>query len=191
MNAEEFRPARRDDCGAIAALYSIASDGIADYIWSKQAEPGEDLLQVGRRRYEREDTAFSYQNCRVAEIGGRVAGMLVAFPMHVDLNAEPEPDPVLRPYAVLEEDASYYICGVALFPEYRGQGMGSRFMEIAEADAGRKGLLKTSLLVFEENCGAKRLYDRLGYRVVARKTVVPHPLVRVNGEVFLMVKDLR
>ena len=38
-----IRPARREDAGTIAALYRISSDGVADYIWSRLAEPGEAL----------------------------------------------------------------------------------------------------------------------------------------------------
>jgi hypothetical protein len=98
-----FRPARKQDCAKIAALYRISSDGVADYIWTKLAAPGEDILDVGRRRYEREGTAFSYQNCTIAEIRGEVAGMLVAFPMRVD-PSHVETDPVLAPYSKLEED---------------------------------------------------------------------------------------
>jgi len=191
MSETIFRPAVLSDCPLIARLYSIASDGVADYVWSNLAEPGEDILDVGRRRYEREGTAFSYTHCTIAVRNERVAGMLVAFPMHVDHNADPEDDPVLRPYAILEEDASYYICGVALFPEFRGQGIGSWFMNIAEDDARKSDFTKTSLLVFEQNAGARRLYDRLGYREVAREKVVPHPLIKLDGDVILMVKDLR
>lgn len=88
-------------------------------------------------RYERENTCFSYQNCTVAEVAGKVVGMLVAFPMHVD-PTEVENDPVLSPYAILEEDDSYYICGVALFPDARGQGVGSQFMRLAEEQAREK-----------------------------------------------------
>jgi hypothetical protein len=53
----------------IAALLSSASsDGVADYIWSKIATTDEDVLDVGRCRYERENTFFSYQNCTVVKI---------------------------------------------------------------------------------------------------------------------------
>jgi hypothetical protein len=44
-----LRPARKSDCRRIAELYRISSDGVADYIWAKLAEPGEDVLDVGRR----------------------------------------------------------------------------------------------------------------------------------------------
>jgi ribosomal protein S18 acetylase RimI-like enzyme len=184
------RPARKEDCGAIAALYSISSDGVADYIWTQLAEPGQDLLEVGRQRYEREGTAFSYENCTVVEMQGGVAGMLVAFPMHVEPGGEEPDDPVLRPYARLEEDNSYYVCGVALFPEYRGLGIGTRLMELAEQQAREKGFERLSLIVFEQNEGAKRLYDRLGYREVAREGIVPHPLIHYTGDAVLMVKQL-
>ena len=184
-----IRPARKEDCRAIAALYSISSDGVADYIWTGIADDGENILEVGRRRYEREDTTFSYRNCTVVEIGGQVVGMLVAFPMHVDPSEE-ETDPVLAPYSRLEEDESYYVCGVALFPEHRGRGIGSRLMALAEEQAGEAGMHKLSLIVFEDNAGAKRLYEKLGYREVAREAVVPHPLIHMAGNAILMVKEL-
>lgn len=186
-----FRPARRSDCAAIAALFSISSDGVADYIWSGLAGPGEDLMEVGRKRYEREGVAFSYQNCTMAEVDGRVAGFLVAFPMRVDPEAGSETDPVLAPYSRLEEDNSYYVCGVALFPEFRGRGIGTRLMDIAERDARDKDLDKLSLIVFEQNRDAKRLYDRLGYLEKARCEVVPHPRIHHTGDALLMVKQLQ
>lgn len=183
-----FRAALKLDCSAIAALFSIASDGVADYVWSQMATPGEDLLEVGRKRYEREGVAFSYQNCTMADVGKETAGFLVAFPMHVEPDVEPEADPVLVPYSRLEEDNSYYVCGVALFPEYRGRGIGTRLMAKAEQDARHAGFDKLSLIVFEQNQAAKRLYDRLGYMETARCEVVPHPLIRHRGDALLMVK---
>lgn len=190
MTTFRLRPARKGDCAVIARLYSISSDGIADYIWTKVAQPDEDIFEVGRRRYEREDSVFSYRNCVVAERGAEVVGMLVAFPMHVDEDREPEEDPVLEPYSHLEEDDSYYICGVAVFPELRGRGLGSRFLARAEDDARQRGFTKMSLVVFEQNEGAVRLYRRQGWREVARERVVAHPLIHYTGDALLMVKDL-
>lgn len=186
----QFRPARKQDCGDIARLYAISSDGVANYVWSTLAGPGEDPVDVGRRRYERDDTLFSYRNCTIAELDGAIAGMLVAFPLHIDPEAGPETDPVLAPFSRLEEDNSYYICGVALFEPFRGNGIGSRLMQLAETNARALGLDKTSLIVFEQNRGAKRLYERLGYTVTAREKVVPHPLILCESDALLMVKQL-
>jgi len=186
----DYRPAIRDDSHDIARLYSISSDGVADYIWSTMAGSGEDIFEVGRRRYEREDSQFSYRNCTIAEVNGEIAGMLVAFPMFVDPDAAEESDPVLVPYGQLEEDNSYYICGVALLDKFRGNGIGTRLMALAELKAAELGLIKLSLIVFEQNSGAKRLYDRLGFYEVARAKIVPHPLIHYQGDALLMVKKL-
>lgn len=185
-----FRPAVKSECRTIALLYRISSDGVADYVWTQLAKPGEDILDVGQRRYENEESVFSYKNCTVATIDDEVIGMVVAFPMFVERSADPPSDPVLAPYARLEEDNSYYVCGVTLFAEYRGLGIGSRLMALAEKHARAKGFAKLSLIVFEKNEGAKRLYERLGYQVKARETVVPHELIHYTGDALLMVKRL-
>jgi ribosomal protein S18 acetylase RimI-like enzyme len=191
MQAEtRFRPARKEDCRTIAELYRISSDGVADYIWQGLAEPGEEHIEVGERRYAREDTVFSYRNCTVAERNGEVIGMLVAFPVEPDSKvseSDEEVDPVLKPYSELERPESYYICGMALFPEYRGQGLGTRMLELARQQAYKRGLEELSLIVFEQNAGAKRLYERHGFWEMDRRPVVPHELIRYTGDALLMV----
>lgn len=193
------RPARKEDCLTIAILYSISSDGVANYVWTQLAEQGEDIFLVGRRRYEQEDSNFSYRNCLVVEIDNVIVGMMVAFPMYSQETDESftdqslskdESDPVLEPYSRLEEYDSYYICGVALFSQYRGHGIGHHLMQLAETRCRALGLNKLSLIVFEQNAGAKRLYENLGYKVSATETVVPHPLIHYTGEACLMVKNL-
>jgi ribosomal protein S18 acetylase RimI-like enzyme len=178
-----------EDCRDIAGLYRISSDGVADYIWTQLARPGEDLVEVGRRRYAREDSLFSYRNCTLVEHDGDVVGMLVAFPIHVDPEYH-ETDPVLRPYSVLEEDNSYYICGMALSPACRGKGVGTRLLQLAGENARDVGYRKLSLIVFEQNIGAHRLYLRHGFREVRREPVTPHPLIQHEGDALLMVKEL-
>jgi ribosomal protein S18 acetylase RimI-like enzyme len=196
MKAEtRFRPARKEDCRTIAELYRISSDGVADYIWRGLAEPGEEPIEVGERRYAREDTVFSYRNCTVAERRDEVTGMLVAFPVEEpdsDVgDPDEEVDPVLKPYSELERPGSFYICGMALFPEYRGQGLGTRMLELARQQADRRGLDELSLIVFEQNVGAKHLYERYGFREMDRRPVVPHELIRYTGDALLMVAGVR
>jgi GNAT superfamily N-acetyltransferase len=189
VHQHHFRPAQKKDCATLATLYSIASAGLADYFWTRIAGPEEEILTVGRRCYERDDSVFSYRNCTVVENEGKAVGMLFAFPMHVRSSDE-ESDPVLVPYRNLKEDNSYYICGMALFPEYRGHGIGSRLLTLAEKHARDKGFEKISLMVFEQNADAKRLYDQAGYREVSRGTVYPHPLIHYTGDALLMVKEI-
>ena len=184
-----IRPATKRECRRIAELYSVSSDGIADYIWTRLARPGEDILDVGKRRYEREGTPFSYENCKFVEFEGSVVGMLVAFPMEVDEKYE-ETDPILVPYSVLEEDESFYICGMAVDERHRGKGIGRMLLEEAERTCRHLGFAKLSLIVFETNVRARRLYERCGYVEKRRHPIVPHPMIHSTGDALLMVKSV-
>lgn len=192
LETVKIRSARIEDSRKLAKLFSISSDGVADYTWSTLAEPGENILDVGERRYSREDTQFSYQKCTIAEIAGEIVGMIAAFPMETEdsSNSEKDVDPILAPYTKLEQPNSYYIAGMAVFPEHRGKGIGSKFLEIAERQAKGLGLNQISLIVFEGNRGAKKLYDRHGYYEISRERVVPHELIHYAGYALLMVKDI-
>lgn len=194
MDAIEFRPAQRRDARAIAALYRVSSDGVADYIWTGLAQPGESLLDVGERRYARENTDFSYQNVTLALMGDAIVGMMAAYRMgpaeQLGDEFDFDIDPVLLPYHRLEQPNSFYISGMALQPLHRGRGIGARLLDLAAAKARAANLRQVSLIVFEQNTGAKRLYDRCGFRERMREPVVPHPLIRHGGDALLMVKDL-
>jgi len=120
---------------------------------------------------------------------GFVVGMLVAFPMEVDKDSK-EPDPILVPYSVLEEDQSYYICGMAVDEEQRAKGIGTMLLGEAERSCRTLGLAKLSLIVFEQNIQARRLYERNGYVETCRCSVVPHPLIHYTGDALLMVKSI-
>lgn len=187
-----FRPAEKGESRAIARLYSMSSDGVADYVWTTLAGEGEDILDIGEKRYSREDTLFSYNNCVIAEAGGEVAGMIAAFPIPEPEENTPhsEPDPVLAPYSKLEQYNSYYIAGMAVHAEHRGKGIGTKFLEITVEKALRLELPQLSLIVFEQNEGAKRLYERHGFYEIAREAVVPHELIHYTGYALLMVKDI-
>lgn len=56
-----FRPATREDSRKIAELFGIASGGVAKYVWSTLATeyPGLAPIEIGARRYAREEGAFS------------------------------------------------------------------------------------------------------------------------------------
>jgi ribosomal protein S18 acetylase RimI-like enzyme len=96
---------------------------------------------------------------------------------------------VLRPFAELELPDSLYIAGLAVSPTFRGQGLGSRLLGAARREARAWGIRQLSLLCFEQNEAARRLYERSGFRVVDRRRIVPHPLIRHRGNVLLMVAN--
>jgi ribosomal protein S18 acetylase RimI-like enzyme len=189
----KFRAATQEDCYELARLFRIASGGVADYMWSRLAPkyPGLTPLEIGARRFAREEGNFSYKNCVVAEQGGAVIGMLFPFPIEEGQEADDEPaDPILKPYEELEIPGSSYICALALLPGFRGRGVGTKMLSIARKQAHQRGFGTLSLLVFEQNGGAVRLYERNGFKVAGRAPVVPHELIDHTGNVLLMASEI-
>ena len=60
-------------------------------------------------------------------------------------------------------------------------------MQIARMQAIKHDYTRLSLVVFEENTSALRLYQDLGYMVIKRAPIVSHPLIRCSGDALLMV----
>ena len=189
----DVRPACKADARRIAELFRISSEGVADYIWRQLARPGEDLLDIGQRRYEREGVPFSWQNCTVVERSGEVVAMAHAFIMPAPTVATPDetPDPVLRPYAELEVAGSFYLSGLAVLAEHRGRGLGTRLLRACCERARSVQAAEVSLICFERNQGALRLYLRAGFAPVDRREIVPHPLIQQTGDALLMTLPLR
>lgn len=60
-----------------------------------------------------------------------------------------------------------YIYGFRVRPFYRDKGVGTRLLQVAESNLIHRGFLFAVLNVNQENSSARRLYERLGYRIVA------------------------
>lgn len=60
-----------------------------------------------------------------------------------------------------------YIYGFRVQANYRGQGVGTQMMEVAEQDLSLRRFRWVTLNVGIDNPDARRLYERLGYKVVA------------------------
>lgn len=187
----EIRPAGRTDSTDIARLFLISSDGLAEYIWSRITRPGETVTEAGARRYAREDVAFSYQNCLIAERDGRTVGMAHSFPMEADPDAEPETDPILKPYSDLEEYGSLYLSGLAVDAGHRNDGIGNALLAAVNRRAREFGVQRISLICMERNEGAMRLYRRLGFKERDRRAIVPHPCLHYDdGDAILLSREI-
>jgi len=174
--APPFRRATPDDAHALAELGNMAGDGLPLYLWSRIAEPGEDGWDVGRMRARREDGAFSYCNTIVAEEGGQVAAGLIGYlepntPEPIDYDTMP---PMFVPLQELENlaPATWYVNVLATYPAHRGKGFGTRLLTLADRIAADQGAPGLSIIVSDANDGARRLYERSGYREIAKRPMV-------------------
>jgi ribosomal protein S18 acetylase RimI-like enzyme len=60
-----------------------------------------------------------------------------------------------------------YIYGFRIKPAYRGQGVGTEMLTVAEHDLYQRGFRRVVLNVNRDNPDARRLYERNEYRVTA------------------------
>ena len=187
-----FRAATPDDAQALAELVDFASEGLALYVWTKLAGPGGDPWAVGRDRLLREVGGFSYRNAVVMEREGRVAAGLIGY--RLPDRPEPIPDtmpPMFVPLQLLENlvPDTWYVHVLAAYPEHRGRGCGTALLAIAETMAAAAASAGLSIIVSDTNAGARRLYERCGYREVARRTKIKEGWRNPGTEWVLLTKS--
>jgi GNAT superfamily N-acetyltransferase len=121
----------------LAELVNYAGEGLPLYLWGKMAGPGETASEVGEKRAARETGSFSYRNATIIEHEGHAAGSLIGY----GVPDEPEPIPsdmpaLFLPLQKLENLApdTWYVNVLAVLPEYRGAGLGTKLLGLAEAN---------------------------------------------------------
>jgi ribosomal protein S18 acetylase RimI-like enzyme len=184
----QIRAALPEDADFLLPLINRAGEGIPEYIWAQMAAPGEDPREVGRRRIESEDSAISHRSSWIAELAGQPAGCLVA---HRQPDVMPPVDPdmpsMFVPLQELENEApgTGYVHILSTLREMRGRGVGKRLLDFADRYRGPNGM---SIIVADNNHGARRLYERCGYREAARRRMVKNGWQSEGTAWILMVK---
>ena len=171
-----LRAATPDDAGNLAQLINYAGEGMPLYLWERMVEAGETPWDVGRRRARREEGGFSYRNATIAEAGGEVAGCLIgyALPEEPELIDYEDMPAMFVPLQELENlvPGSWYVNVLAVQPQYRGCGVGSTLLNLAEQLAEGTACGSLSIIVAGANAGARRLYERCGYVEKASRHMV-------------------
>ncbi len=190
MPLDDFavRPGRPEDADILLPLINRAGEDIPECIWAQMAAPGQTAWDVGRERIESEDSGISYRHIWVAEAGERPAGCLIVRPLpDPPLPLDPELPPLFVPLQELENEApaTGYVYVLSTLREMRGRGIGTRLLGFAERYRGPKGM---SLIVADNNTGAKSLYERCGYHEATRRPMVKDGWDSPGNEWILMVK---
>jgi GNAT superfamily N-acetyltransferase len=192
MNLEPpFRRATPADAAAMADFVHFASEGLALYLWTKMAGTTGDPWAIGRERAARETGAFSYRNGVLMEVEHRPAAGLIGYPLPD--KAEPISHDMPAMFVPLQElenlaPGTWYVNVLAAYPEQRGKGCGAALLDLADkiaADGGRRGM---SIIVADTNVGARRLYERGGYREIAKRAMVKEDWQHPGRDWVLLVK---
>ena len=190
----QVRFATQSDAAALADLINFAGEGLLLYLWQQMTTGDETAWDVGRRRARRTEGGFSYRNATILEGRDGVLATLIGYPLAdepeaVDLAELP---PMFRPLQELEDlaPATWYVNVLAAYPDWRGLGLGSRLLAIAEALAANAGKQGLSIIVSDANHGARRLYERCGYRERAARPMVKEDWQNSGEKWVLLTRPL-
>jgi ribosomal protein S18 acetylase RimI-like enzyme len=188
-----FRRATLADAATLAEIVQFASEGLAVCLWTKLAGPGGDPWGVGRKRVSSETGGLSYRNALIAELAGKPAGGLVGYPLGDKSETIPDTLPaMLVPLHELMNLAldTWYVHALAAYPEHRGRGLGTALLAEADKRAAWAGKPRLSLIVTDTNTGARRLYERSGYREAAQCRMVKEDWQHPGTNWVLLTKRL-
>jgi ribosomal protein S18 acetylase RimI-like enzyme len=194
MTAEiVFRPALPADAYALAELSILAGDGMYEFLLEEMA-PREMLAGLMARSVKQDDGGFSWRHCFVADDKG-VVGMINAFPCawlrEEDRDVLPQDRvQVLDPIDRAQDWESFLINGVAVRPQHRRQGIGTRLVEIATGQARTGGFDRLTANVWADNIAARALFEGCNFGVQAQVEVPPHHGLAHAGGSLLMALQI-
>lgn len=187
------RPARRDEAALLAMLVNYAGEGLPLYLWGKLTTPSSSAWDIGRERAERNEGSFSWRNTTMIDVDGEPAGCLIGY--KIPDRAEPIPEYMPALFVPLQElenlaPSTWYVNVLAVLPEYRGKGLGTLLLRVADETGRRFGKKGMSVIVSDANSGARRLYERCCYRETARREMVKESWPNPGREWVLLTKPL-
>jgi ribosomal protein S18 acetylase RimI-like enzyme len=189
------RPARKSDASDVALLVNVATHGGIAQGWAAEEAACETYspIEVGRRKMLSETDIFSWRSATIAEGNGEVAGMLLGYREPDRPTPAPaDTPPFLLPLLELEAEASgkWFISMLGVYPEWRGQGVGSALLDVAERKCAETGGAGLALITEDVNEGARRLYERRGFRLRAKRPMGKFPWGGAGSrDWLLMVKE--
>uniref|UniRef100_A0A832I7C5 GNAT family N-acetyltransferase n=1 Tax=Pseudothermotoga hypogea TaxID=57487 RepID=A0A832I7C5_9THEM len=146
----------------------------------------DDTKRVLKNLFVSPRNLFSFQHVCFAEIDGQIAGMILSYSWETHRKEYLRTGrlffrvlgfKMLRIFRVLLRlnaelcklaESDYYISNLAVYPRFRGIGIGRLLMEKAEEDAKKIGSRRLVLEVEESNTIALSLYRKLGFEVVEK-----------------------
>ncbi len=177
-----IRPAIAADAQIGTNLIYMTMSRLADFLLGS-GDP-QKAKAILARLFSMRQNRFSYQFADIAEVDGQVAGLSLSYPSRIMKNLEiPMALQLLRilglvefirfvhnalPLSLIKEAVAgeQFINNVAVLPNFQGQGIGSQLLAFVEDRAKTTGFGTSSLCVDIDNEHARRLYVRLGYRVI-------------------------
>lgn len=194
MNTKEditLRRGRKEDAPKIAELIVMAmTDECCRHFYGEEHTAGE-FLQLITELAGREDTQYSYRNAICAtDSAGNIVGVSVSYDGAQLLHLRQAfIDEALARFGKAHsgmppetQAGETYLDSLAVYPDYRGQGIAGRLIEATMEKARCAGAGPTGLLVDAGNPKAERLYIRTGFRQTGETTWGGHRMKHMQKE---------
>ena len=190
-----LRMAVDDDAGFMVPLIAESSGGVWPAVWKALNTEREPAATHAQTYLTNPSNKLGIDNSVIAEIDGQPVGMMVLYQEDEQPSAQDTKSAstlplslwnALQPYRQLSDPDSLFIAEVCLLPESRGRGVGTLFLDFAKTHAKELGLARVSLRVFSTNTAAVRLYQKSGFQITGTRSVLPHPDISIQGNVYLM-----
>lgn len=177
----KIRKAKKEDAPVIAHLLLLA---MRDIVYQFIGESNDEKTNQFMLRFvSSESNQYSYENCWIGELDGDIVAAVTLYDgarLHelrkpifdfvtteLDKSFQPEDETVA---------GEIYIDSFGVNPVYQGKGLGTKLLQFLIQEYVEKQGLTLGLLVDNDNPNAKRLYEKIGFRVVGEKTLVGHAM---------------
>ena len=174
-----LRPGTPADAAEAAPLIHAAGPALYDRLFGPRPE---DAVRFFEALFGLPDSLFSYENATVAEAGGRVVGLALAVTAAQYRRGAALPRQLLRrglPFLMRLLPAAFalrrstlppppdslYLGILSVAAPHRSGGIGGRLLEEVGRRAQEAGCAGVCLHAERDNAGARRFYERHGYRI--------------------------
>ena len=189
------RPATKADATDIALLVNIATHGGIGIGWAHAdgIDDAYDPAEMGRLEMLKDDE-FGWRNVTMATTDdGEITGMLLGY-LEPEQKRRVPADTMafMVPILELEYEAvsTWFISMLGVHIGWRGKGVGSALLDVAESKQAASHARGLSLIVEDVNVDARRLYERRGFAVRDQRPMGRYPTGDAPGKNWLlMVKD--
>lgn len=186
----EIVDGERGDASLFSAMMELSAPKLFSSVF------GENFKRILESLFRERRNLFSFEHTFKVKIEGDVAGMLLGYDWKTKKGEEINTGKLLIKYMKFNfvkrlpflvklnsvigyvNKGEFYISNIAIYPEYRGKGVGTLLLNFVEEVAKKDKIEKLSLDVETENSGAIKLYKRLGFKIVKEKSI------NLNGEIF-------
>lgn len=188
-----IRPARKNDAMHVAALMDIAGHGIEAEFWAQNRDAEGSVLAAARARVLGDESLpYHISRAHLLEVDGDVAAALIGGLVPPDAEVPAGFPSYFAPLLELEAHATghWAVIGLAVYPEYRGRGLGSVLLRHAEDCALEAAAVGLSLVVEDSNAGALALYRRHGFVLREQRRWLPYAERRGPENWLLLTRGL-